>query len=92
MQRIEANRLIVFARGYYFALSVRCALVSVDTLRTLKKENGPAIRGAIARNELKNQTKSGGGGEDRTPDLGVMNPETMHFRTVDTVRVFQLHQ
>ena len=34
----------------------------------------------------------GGGGEDRTPDIGVMNPETMHFRTVDTVRVFQLHQ
>jgi len=35
---------------------------------------------------------NGGGGEDRTPDLGVMNPETPHFRTVDIVKVFQLHQ
>jgi hypothetical protein len=34
----------------------------------------------------------GGGGEDRTPDLGVMNPEMMYFGTVDTVEASQLNQ
>ncbi len=34
----------------------------------------------------------GGGGEDRTPDLGVMNPETMYLGTVATVEANQLIQ
>jgi hypothetical protein len=35
---------------------------------------------------------AGGGGEDRTPDLGVMNPEMTNFGTVEIVDDYELNQ
>ena len=34
----------------------------------------------------------GGGGEDRTPDLGVMNPETMYLRSVGRFELNEINQ
>ena len=52
------------------------------------RDPGVSVKTGRCRSRRKVFEPNGGGGEDRTPDLGVMNPETMHFRTVDTVEVF----